>query len=217
MTATPSPPVSPPATTSAPPSLPAAAPSDVFGVVLAGGLGRRMGGADKGLLPWQGTPLARHIADRLAGQVGAVAINANRNTDTYTTFGYPLLPDRLPDFPGPLAGFHAALAASPLPLVMLVPCDSPDFPADLVARLRDALLANDAEVAVARADGRRHSVFCLCRRELAADLAAFLAAGERKVGLWQDGRRLVQVEFTTPEAFRNCNSREDLDPASGPN
>ena len=200
------------------PSTPSpASPPPVFGVVLAGGLGRRMGGADKGLLPWQGTPLARHIAARLAGQVGAVAINANRNADTYATFGYPLLPDRLPDFPGPLAGFHAALAASPQPLVMLVPCDSPDFPADLVARLRNALLENNAEVAVARADGRRHSVFCLCRRELAADLAAFLAAGERKVGLWQDGRRLVQVEFADPEAFRNCNSREDLCPPNGTN
>jgi len=183
---------------------------DVFGVVLAGGLGRRMGGADKGLLPWQGHPLAQSIAARLAAQVGSVAINANRNGEAYAAFGYPLLPDRLPDYPGPLAGFHAALSASPLPLVMLVPCDSPDFPEDLVARLRAALQDNDAEVAVARAGERRHSVFCLCRRELAEDLAAFLAAGERKVGLWQDSHRLVQVVFDNELAFRNCNTREDL-------
>lgn len=193
------------------PSTPSpASPPPVFGVVLAGGLGRRMGGADKGLLPWRGRPLAQGIAARLAPQVEAVAINANRNAEAYAAFGYPLLPDLLPDFPGPLGGFHAALSASPQPLVMLVPCDSPDFPADLVARLRHALLEADAEVAVARAGERRHSVFCLCRRELAADLAAWVAEGRHKVGEWQDSRRLVLVDFPHPEDFRNCNIREDL-------
>lgn len=184
--------------------------ADVFGVVLAGGLGRRMGGADKGLLTFAGEPLAQRAARRLAPQVAGVAINANRNPETYAAFGYPLLPDRLPDYPGPLGGFHAALGASPQPLVMLVPCDSPFFPEDLVARLRQALLDADAEVAVARAGERRHSVFCLCRRELAADLAAFVGGGRHKVGEWQDSRRLVLVDFPEPEAFRNCNTREDL-------
>lgn len=192
------------------PSLPPSPDPQVFGVILAGGLGRRMGGADKGLLPWQGQPLAQAVAQRLGPQVAALAINANRNQEAYAALGYPLLPDLLPDFPGPLAGFHAALSASPLPLVMLAPCDSPVFPDDLVARLRAALLQAEAEVAVARAGERRHSVFCLCRRELAADLAAYIARGERKVGLWQDSRRLVQVEFADAEAFRNCNSLEDL-------
>ena len=189
-------------------------PREVCAVVLAGGMGSRMGGIDKGLQMLAGQPLAQHCVQRLqaqsTGAPGLIAINANRNAEAYAAFGYPLLPDLLPDYPGPLGGFHAALSASPQPLVMLVPCDSPDFPADLVARLRHALLEADAEVAVARAGERRHSVFCLCRRELAADLAAWVAEGRHKVGEWQDSRRLVLVDFRHPEDFRNCNIREDL-------
>lgn len=189
------------------PSLP---DPQVFGVILAGGLGRRMGGVDKGLQLLNGETLAARALARLAPQVGALAINANRNRETYAAFGYPVLPDRLPDFPGPLAGLHAALLASDRPLVATVPCDSPFFPLDLVARLKAALEAEDAELAVARTAERSHLVFSLCRKTLAESLETFLQAGGRRVGEWQGSRRRVEVLFAENEAFRNLNALEDL-------
>ena len=184
----------------------------VFGVILAGGLGRRMGGVDKGLQLLAGETLAARAATRLAPQVGALAINANRNLERYATLGYPVLPDRLPDFPGPLAGLHAALCASDRPLVATVPCDSPFFPLDLVARLKAALeeAGAGAELAVARTAERSHPVFCLCRQELAGNLEDFLLSGGRRVGEWQASRQRVEVLFDESAAFRNLNTLEDL-------
>ncbi|HJW04524.1 MAG TPA: molybdenum cofactor guanylyltransferase MobA [Azospira sp.] len=182
----------------------------VFGVILAGGLGRRMGGADKGLQVLDGETLAARAAMRLAPQVGALVINANRNLERYAALGYPVLPDRLPDFPGPLAGLHAALCTSDRPLVATVPCDSPFFPLDLVARLKAALEEDGAELAVARTVERSHPVFCLCCRELAGNLEDFLLTGGRRVGEWQAGRRRVEVLFDESTAFRNLNTLEDL-------
>ncbi len=182
----------------------------VTGVVLAGGLGRRMGGADKGLLAYDGRPLAQQVAERLAPQVETLFINANRNRDAYTAFGYPVISDAVPDFAGPLAGLHAALAAAATPWVVTAPCDSPFFPEDLVARLHAALVANDAELAVATAEGRTHAAFCLCRRDLAAPLADYLAGGGRRVIDWQTSRRQVLVAFPQPGVFRNLNTPEEL-------
>lgn len=182
----------------------------ITGVVLAGGLGRRMGGADKGLLDYEGRPLARQVAERLAPQVETLLINANRNREVYATLGYPVIGDAIPDFAGPLAGLHAALAAASTPMVVTAPCDSPFFPADLVHRLHRALLAAQAELAVATAEGRVHAAFCLCSRDLAAPLAEYLAAGGRRVIDWQESRRQVRVEFADPGAFRNLNTPEAL-------
>ena len=153
--------------------------NDITGVILAGGEGRRLGGVDKGLQQLHGRPLVRWVLEGLAPQVGRVLISANRNLPRYAAFGYPVLPDRIPGFAGPLAGLHAALAQAATPLVASVPCDSPFLPADLVQRLYAALLADEAELAVARAGGRTHRAFCLARRGLLPGLDAFLAAGER--------------------------------------
>ena len=182
----------------------------VTGVVLAGGLGRRMGGVDKGLVNFRGQHLARLVADRLAPQVDELLINANRNADAYAAFGYPVIGDTFPDFAGPLAGLHAALAAARQPLVATAPCDSPFLPPDLVARLHQALVAADADLAVAVADGRLHPVFCLCRREVLPSLTAYLAAGGRKVMEWQAGVRRMEVPFADAHAFSNLNTPDDL-------
>jgi molybdopterin-guanine dinucleotide biosynthesis protein A len=188
--------------------------ADITGVILAGGEGRRMGGADKGLQELHGRPLVQWVLERLAPQVHSVLISANRNLPRYAGFGCVVLPDRIPDFAGPLAGLHAALAQAATPLVASAPCDSPFLPADLVPRLHAALVADRAELAVARAGGRVHRVFCLARRELLPQLDAFLAAGERKVGLWHAALKLVEVDFddeaaafdniNTPEQFAGC-------------
>ena len=106
--------------------------TDITGLVLAGGRGSRMGGADKGLQSYRGMPLAMHAMLRLAPQVGRVMINANRNLAAYESFGAPVFTDASGDFAGPLAGFVAGLEQCDTPYLVTVPCDSPLFPDDLV-------------------------------------------------------------------------------------
>lgn len=155
------------------------APAGVTGIVLAGGLGRRMGGVDKGLQPLRGRPLVAHVIERLAPQVNEIVVNANQNLDAYRAFGHPVVPDEVGGFAGPLAGLHAGLGVARYALAVTVPCDSPFLPADLVARLAAALGAH--QLAVAKTGDQPHPVFCLVRTALRAHLGAFLAAGGRKI------------------------------------
>ncbi len=186
----------------------------ITGLVLAGGRGSRMGGLDKGLQMHQGQPLARHALQRLAPQVGALLVNANRNLDRYAALGAPLCPDALADYPGPLAGLAAGLALCSTPYLASVPCDSPNFPVDLVPRLADALARDDAEIAMAAAieDGqlRTQPVFCLLRTGLLPSLMAFLEDGQRKVDRWTAMHHTVIVPFDDAAAFVNANTLDDL-------
>lgn len=185
--------------------------SDITGIILAGGRARRMDGADKGLLALAGRPMVAHVLERLAPQVGRVAINANRNQAAYRGFGVPVFGDRMEGFPGPLAGIAAALAEAQTELVAVVPCDVPLLPVDLVARLRRALRDGPGEIAVA-ADGHRMQTLCaLLRRDLRASLERALAAGERRVDRWYAGHRTLAVDLSDcPGAFANVNSRGEL-------
>jgi len=186
-------------------------PSAITGIILAGGLGRRMGGVDKGLQLLDGRPLVRHVAERLAPQVDHLLINANRSQAEYAALGYPVLADEIPDFAGPLAGLHAALSAAATPWVATAPCDSPYLPFDLVSRLQASLLASAAGLAVARVEGRLHPVFCLCRTSLNDPLAAYLNQGGRRVAEWCTDMGAVLVDFDDqPQAFRNFNTLQDL-------
>ena len=183
----------------------------ITGVILAGGAGRRMGGIDKGLQELDGQPLVQRVLVRLAPQVDSVLISANRNLERYAGFGCPVLGDTIPGYAGPLAGLQAALSRAATPLLVSAPCDSPFLPTDLVARLRAALEANHADLAVARAGDRVHRAFCLLRRELLPGLDQFLAGGERKVGLWHASLHLVEVSFDDEaDAFDNINTLNDL-------
>jgi molybdopterin-guanine dinucleotide biosynthesis protein A len=157
----------------------AIAAGEITGLVLAGGRGSRMGGIDKGLQNFNGTPLALHALMRLSPQVGELMINANRNLAAYESFGVPVWPDGLADYAGPLAGFLTGLERCETPYLLTVPCDTPLFPLDLAQRLGEALLAQDAEIAMvnapeaaAEADGasalRPQPVFCLLRATLLA-------------------------------------------------
>ena len=125
----------------------------ITAVILAGGRGSRMGGVDKGLQNFNGVPLALHTLLRLSPQVGDVMINANRNLAAYESFGVPVWPDStsMGDFAGPLAGFMTGLERCETPYLLTVPCDTPLFPHDLVARLADALEEQSADFAVASA------------------------------------------------------------------
>ena len=195
----------------------------ITAAVLAGGQGSRMGGVDKGLQVFRGVPLARHALQRLQMQTQApithTAINANRHLDNYASFGVPVWPDTAADFPGPLAGFLAALQNTTTPLVLTVPCDSPRFPLDLARRLLDALTRENADIALAAApdpDGvvRPQPVFCLMRASLADDLTRFMAEGGRKVGAWTARHATAIVAFDQPGddplAFANANTLAEL-------
>lgn len=191
----------------------------ITGLVLAGGRGTRMGGLDKGLQPLFATPLAAHVARCLAPQVGAMLISANRHLDTYTAlatpFGAQVVTDATPDFDGPLAGILAGLRAAHTELVLTAPCDTPNLPTDLAARLLTALDSAQADIAMAVTidpEGRRsaHPVVALIRRTLADDLAAFLAAGEHTVRTWYARHTHIEVPFADERAFYNANSLQEL-------
>ncbi|HRH86491.1 MAG TPA: molybdenum cofactor guanylyltransferase MobA [Rubrivivax sp.] len=187
---------------------------DITGLVLAGGRGSRMGGVDKGLQPYRGQPLVQHALQRLRPQVGALMVNANRHLDRYAALGVPVWPDTLGDFPGPLAGLAAGLAQCATPYLVSVPCDSPQFPLDLVARLAAALAAHDAEIAIAAAveDGtlRTQPVFCLLHAGLLPSLLGFLHSGQRKVDRWTAMHRCAVERFDDAAAFFNANTMADL-------
>lgn len=183
----------------------------ITGVILAGGLGRRMGGIDKGLQELRGRPLVAWVVERLGPQVDELLINANQNGERYAAFGHRVVPDQIPDFAGPLAGLHAALSAATHPLVATAPCDSPFLPADLVSRLFSALTANGADLAVARTFDQPHPVFCLCERAVLPHLTEFLAGGGRKIDRWYATLKVVEVAFDDEAAaFENINTREEL-------
>jgi len=183
----------------------------ITGVLLAGGQGRRMGGVDKGLVTLKGRPMAGWVLERLQPQVDELLINANQNGERYADFGYPVFPDQIDGFAGPLAGLHAALSKAAHPLVLTVPCDSPFLPDDLVARLHKALQTQDADLAVAKTFDRTHPVFCLCRRQVQPHLEAFLQEGGRKIDRWYSSLKVVEVPFDDEaEAFENINTREEL-------
>lgn len=186
----------------------------ITGLVLAGGRGTRMGGVDKGLQTFQGVPLAQHALQRLAPQVGALMVNANRHLDAYAAMGVPVHADALAEYPGPLAGLAAGLAHCGTPWLASVPCDSPNFPADLVARLAEAVAREQAEIALAACieDGalRLQPVFCLVDVRLRPSLLAYLQSGQRKVERWAAQHRSVQVLFDDATAFFNANTLADL-------
>ena len=192
---------------------------DITGLVLAGGRGMRMGGADKGLQNFRGIPLALHTLIRLGPQVGEAMINANRNLSAYESFGVPVWPDGIADYAGPLAGFLTGLERCETPYLVTVPCDTPLFPQDLVARLAEALEREDAEIAMAAAreeDGamRPQPVFSLLRRELMESLIRFTQGGGRKIDAWTGQHRTVVVPFDRPgdepSAFFNANTLAEL-------
>jgi molybdopterin-guanine dinucleotide biosynthesis protein A len=182
-----------------------------------------MGGVDKGLQLYNDTPLAKHAIQELQPQVGTLLINANRHLETYKAWGSKVnaevVVDGLADFAGPLAGFLVGLQQCKTPFLMTVPCDTPRFPSNLVARLSEALVQNDAEIAMVSSPDeegvlRHQPVFCLMKRDVLENLKIFTDAGGRKIGAWAVQHKLVRVNFNEvhddPKAFYNANTLEDL-------
>lgn len=195
----------------------------ITGLILAGGRGARMGGIDKGLQNFNGTPLTLHTLMRLQMQEGAplseIMIVANRNLSAYESFGVQVWPDSTDGFAGPLAGFLTGLERCETSLLLTAPCDSPLFPLDLAQRLTAALTDKNADIAMAAAreeDGtvRPQPVFTLMRTSLLESLVKFMQAGGRKIDAWTAQHATVVVPFDEPEvdprAFFNANTLEEL-------
>ncbi len=188
------------------------------GVILAGGRGLRMGGADKALLTLAGRPLLAHVLDRLAPQVGAIALSANGDPARFASFGLPVLADAGGSGEGPLAGLLAGLdwaAAIGAAHVVAVAVDTPFLPADLVARLAAAAGPGGAAVAAspdAAGRLRRHPAMGLWPVALRGALRAALDGGLRKAGLWAEtaGARVAAFETGASDPFFNLNRPEDL-------
>jgi molybdenum cofactor guanylyltransferase len=191
------------------------ATADITGLILAGGRGSRMGGVDKGLQNYLGVPLAQHALQRLAPQVGKLMINANRNLSAYQSMGVPVWPDEVPNYAGPLAGMLAGLAHCETPYLATVPCDTPNFPLDLVGQLARGLAQMDGEMATAYTrEGTRlfaQPVFCLMNRSLQDSLRAFVNSGQHKTGLWAREHRSAQVVFEDESGFFNINTLLELE------
>lgn len=188
----------------------------ITGLILAGGAARRMGGGDKGLTELAGKPLIEHALARLAPQVDALIINANRNVARYAEYGHPVVTDERQGFQGPLAGMASGMKAAETEFMVCAPCDSPLLPEDLVERLFRRLREQDAELSVAHNGERLQPVFTLMRTALAGSLLAFLDGGGRKIDQWFQRHQLALADFSDqPAAFSNVNSPEELDAMAG--
>ncbi|MFN7549961.1 MAG: molybdenum cofactor guanylyltransferase MobA [Pseudomonadota bacterium] len=178
----------------------------VLGVVLAGGAGRRAGGADKGLLDWHGRPLAAAVARRLRPQVDALWIIANRNPAAYAVWADRVLADAVGGFRGPLEGIATVLADCDRDWALFAPVDIPDLPSDLAAHMLRAARAAGAGVAVAH-DGVRRQVLCmLARPALWRSARDRLQRGDAAVHTWQDACGVLEVDCSDADGgFANLN------------
>ena len=183
----------------------------ITGLILAGGLGRRMGNVDKGLVPFKSKPMVAAVIERFQPQVNELLINANRNLEQYQAFNLRVVPDDIAGFAGPLAGLERGLAEAKHEYVVTAPCDSPLLPMDLVARLMTALTDNQAQLAVAKTFTQVHPVFCLAQRGLHDHLVAYLQSGGRKIDAWYATLNVVEAHFDDEAgAFSNINTQDEL-------
>jgi molybdopterin-guanine dinucleotide biosynthesis protein A len=184
---------------------------NLTGAVLAGGLGRRLGGIDKGLMTVGGLPMVERVLGSLVPQVDRVLINANRHAPQYARYGFPVVADRESGFQGPLAGIAGALASAETEYVLCVPCDAAWLPPDLASRMREALQKSDGTIAAVHDGTWLHPVCCMIPRALLPDLRQWLSEGRREVSGWLQRHSLVTVDFSDwPSAFWSINTPEDL-------
>ncbi|WP_353181888.1 molybdenum cofactor guanylyltransferase MobA [Bosea sp. (in: a-proteobacteria)] len=199
-----------------------AVPAATPGLVLAGGLSRRMGGGDKPLRMLAGRPILAHVVERLRGQCGGLLLNANGDPARFAAYGLPVLADTVPGFAGPLAGFLAGVdwVAAGRPgagWLVSVAADTPLVPDDLVARLHAARAAAGTPLACAASAGRRHHAIGLWPVALREDLRTALASGERRLGRWTEKHGVAVAEWPAEpvDPFFNINTPEELAEADG--
>ena len=182
----------------------------VTGVVLAGGLARRMKNQDKGLVVYNNRPMISYALDVLSKVADPVYINANRNISDYKQYGYKVISDQTDTFDGPLAGIYSAMLHASTEKLIIMPCDSPLIKADHLTKLLTALEDN-LDIAVAYDGKRLHPVFLALRTSLQSSLQEYLNNGDRKIDLWLQQHRMHKVDFSqSAEVFLNINTLEEL-------
>lgn len=170
-----------------------------------------MKGQDKGLLNLLGQPMIEYVLRGLASKLDKVLISANRNVDTYSQYGVPVISDLIPGHAGPLAGIAAAMGAADTDYVLTIPCDGPILPQGLIGGLIAALNSEEAEICTAHTGERLQPVYALLNCRLLPNLNSYLESGERKIDLWYRQHRLAIADFSEqPDAFINVNSPEEL-------
>jgi molybdopterin-guanine dinucleotide biosynthesis protein A len=190
----------------------------IQGVVLAGGLARRMGGGDKPMRQIGGRTILERVIARLQQQCDGLILNANGDPARFAAFGLPVIPDTVKDFPGPLAGILAGLdwTAANRPdaeFILSAAADCPFLPRDLVARLQQARIAENAQLAVAASDGQSHPVIGLWSVALREELRhALVVEDVRKIDRWTARYRLATVEWPAEplDPFFNANTMDDI-------
>ena len=183
----------------------------VTGVILAGGLARRMGNQDKGWVDFKGQPLVSYALNAMIKVADQTIINANRNLADYQKLGFPVVSDQSDNFDGPLAGILAAMTLAKPGLLLVMPCDSPFFKASHLQKLLAARAENDADVAVAYDGKRLHPVFLALTTSLSHSLQTYLQSGQRKLETWLEQHNNVKADFSAePDIFININSLAEL-------
>jgi len=187
------------------------AQTKVTGVILAGGLARRMNNQDKGLIQFKGLPLVSYAIAAMGTVVGQTIINANRNIADYKVFGLPVVCDQTENFDGPLAGVLTAMMFAKTGILLVMPCDSPFVKANHLQKLLSSRSQIDADVAVAYDGQRLHPVILAIKTDLMPNLQDYLRSGQRKVDTWLEQQKMVKTDFSPePEIFTNINSMSEL-------
>jgi len=183
----------------------------VTGVILAGGLARRMSNQDKGLIKYKGRPMVSYAIAALTPVANQTIINANRNREQYQAFGLPVITDQTDSFDGPLAGVLSAMIYTDADVLLVMPCDSPLIKAEHLQKLLTTRAENNADVAVAFDGERLHPVFLAIKTSLKTSLQDYLASGQRKIDHWLEQQKMVKADFSNePDIFININTMTEL-------
>ncbi len=180
-------------------------------VILAGGRGRRMETADKGLVELDSWPLIQHVLNAVRPQNNNIVINANQNLARYRAFGYPVIADELSDFQGPLAGIATVMKAVTTPYILTLPCDAPYVAPDYQANMWQGVQTQQTDLVVAHDGQRLQSVHALIPTCLYPSLEQFLRSKMRKVDVWYSQHALGLVDMSAQaKMFHNLNTKEAL-------
>ena len=189
-------------------------PQSITALILCGGQSSRMGGQDKGLIELRGQTLVKIALDRCQPHVGGIMINANRHLTSYQAYGWPTFADELEGYLGPLAGFQVGLMHAQTPYLLVLPCDTPLFPDDLINQLAQTMAQHDVDCTYATTieNGieQPHPVFCLLKKSTLNSLNTFLQTGQRKIDRWFETLSHRKVLFSEPSAFLNVNTPQEL-------
>jgi len=184
---------------------------DVTGIILAGGKAKRMNHMDKGLVLLEGKPFIEYVINTLLPQVHSIIISANRNVDQYSRYGHEVIKDTLTGYHGPLAGIASCLTDVKTKYIVIVPCDAPLLPNDLVHRLYQQIQIESADIAAVHDGVRLQPLFSLLKIELLQSLLEYLKTGNRKTDKWLAMQNTTLTDYSDkPEAFLNINTSDDI-------